>query len=137
MSNNPYPSAVSSGGGLDGLRHLNAVDLGNRGSEQLESGMHSQAGSILTPCVYSVLQLKQRKLRLRQWEKEPMLPVELKAPAHPGCLAPGALLGPRPTLAGHRRHMVVCHREIVGVLPALSSQRKTGRFPRKRVPGHS
>ena len=52
--------------------------------------MHSQAGSILTPCVYSVLQLKRRKLKagLRQWEKEPMLPVELKAPAHPGCLAP-------------------------------------------------
>jgi hypothetical protein len=75
--------------------------------------MHSQAGSILTPCVYSVLQLKQRKLRLRQWEKEPMLPVDLKAPAHPGCLAPEALLGPRPRLAGHRRHMVVCSREPV------------------------
>lgn len=42
---------------------FNAVDLGNWGSEQLESGMHSQARSILTPCVYSVWQLKQRKLR--------------------------------------------------------------------------
>lgn len=97
------------------LLQLNSVDLGNQGSDQLESGMHSQSGSILKPCVYSVLQLKQRKLKagLRQWEKEPMLPVELKAPAHPGCLAPEALLEPKPRLAGQRRHMVVCPREPV------------------------
>lgn len=42
-----------------------------------------------------------------------MLPVDLKAPAHPGCLTPEVLLGPKPRLAGHRKHMVVCPREAV------------------------